>query len=358
MIPAVMSHFFNSETRNEIHEIEGELPCVESDVSILGETFQAANLAEIKNDLKSRLWFTYRKNFANIGGNGPTTDQGWGCMLRAGQMMMGEALIRLKLGREFRWKEEIEQSQEYLDLIDLFRDTHQSLISIQQIALTGATAERRKVGEWFGPNTMAQVLRRISADGSTGIKVAVAMDSVVCRREIRNEMTSRRNLVTPLLLIIPLRLGLETVNDIYIKPLMEFLSDRHCVGIMGGKPNQAHFFIGSQTTSSGGEWLLYLDPHTTQPASVTSDIKEFDNSLHTEQMCWMKANKLDPSLACGFLFQTLGEFDDWCQRLQNGKYVPFGIVEESASRNVAISSTIIAADSDDSASDYEVLDID
>ena len=54
-------------------------------------------------------------------------------MLRAGQMMMGEALVRLKLGREFRWKEQIEQSQDYLDLIELFRDTHQSLISIQQV---------------------------------------------------------------------------------------------------------------------------------------------------------------------------------------------------------------------------------
>ena len=54
-------------------------------------------------------------------------------MLRAGQMMMGEALVRLKLGREFRWKEQIEQSQDYLDLIELFRDTHQSMISIQQV---------------------------------------------------------------------------------------------------------------------------------------------------------------------------------------------------------------------------------
>jgi hypothetical protein len=39
------------------------------------------------------------------------------------------------------------------------------------------------------------------------------------------------------------------------------------------------------------------------------------------------------------------------------KFIPFGIVEKSASRNVAISSTVIAADSEDSASDYEVLDI-
>ena len=53
-----------------------------------------------------------------------------------------------------------------------------SLIQFFKIALTGATAERRKVGEWFGPNTMAQVLRRIAADGSLGLRVVVAMAKV------------------------------------------------------------------------------------------------------------------------------------------------------------------------------------
>ena len=42
----------------------------------------------------------------------------------------------------------------------------------------------------------------------------------------------------------------------------------------------------------------------------------------------------------------------------SSKYIPFGIVEKATSRDVAISSTVIAADSEDSTSDYEVLDID
>ena len=60
------------------------------------------------------------------------------------------------------------------------------------------------------------------------------MDSVVCKEEIFKDMENSQSV----LLIVPLRLGLETVNDIYIEPLMEFLSDESCVGIMGGKPNQ------------------------------------------------------------------------------------------------------------------------
>ena len=90
------------------------------------------------------------------------------------------------------------------------------------------------MGEWFGPNTMAQVLRRICGDGSLGLRVTVAMDSVVCREHVKAEINKGKSI----LLIIPLRLGLESVNDIYIEPLMKFLKDSTCVGIMGGKPNQ------------------------------------------------------------------------------------------------------------------------
>ena len=50
-------------------------------------------------------------------------------------------------------------------------------------------------------------------------------------------------------------------------------------------------------------------------------------------------------------------FNHLIQTISESSHVPFGIVEVAPSRDVNISSTIIAADSDDSASDYEVLDI-
>lgn len=33
------------------------------------------------------------------GGTGPTSDTGWGCMLRCGQMILGEALVCRHVGR-------------------------------------------------------------------------------------------------------------------------------------------------------------------------------------------------------------------------------------------------------------------
>jgi hypothetical protein len=54
-------------------------------------------------------------------------------MLRAGQMMMAETLMRLRFGRDFKWSENDKQEELYINTVELFKDTHQSLLSIQQV---------------------------------------------------------------------------------------------------------------------------------------------------------------------------------------------------------------------------------
>lgn len=48
----------------------------------------------LKREIRSRLWFSYRKDFPAIGDSGMTSDRGWGCMLRCGQMVVAESLQR------------------------------------------------------------------------------------------------------------------------------------------------------------------------------------------------------------------------------------------------------------------------
>ena len=48
----------------------------------------------------------------------------------------------------------------------------------------------------------------------------------------------------PLLLVIPLRLGLSELNPVYIPGLKAVFESPQNVGIMGGRPNHALFFIG------------------------------------------------------------------------------------------------------------------
>jgi cysteine protease ATG4 len=112
----------------------------------------------IRQDVLSKLWFTYRKNFVPIGGDeGLTTDKGWGCMLRCGQMVLAQALITLHLGRNWMWEPET-RDPTYLNILSKFMDKRQAPFSIHQIAMMGVS-ENKEVGQWFGPNTVAQVLK-------------------------------------------------------------------------------------------------------------------------------------------------------------------------------------------------------
>lgn len=58
-------------------------------------------LEDIRKDIRSRLWFSYRKGFKAIGDTGISSDKGWGCMLRCGQMVIAQALLFLHLGECF-----------------------------------------------------------------------------------------------------------------------------------------------------------------------------------------------------------------------------------------------------------------
>lgn len=54
----------------------------------------------------------------------------------------------------------ISRDPTYLKIVNRFEDNRKSPFSIHQIALMG-NSEDKKVGEWFGPNTVAQVLKYI-----------------------------------------------------------------------------------------------------------------------------------------------------------------------------------------------------
>ena len=65
----------------------------------------------------------------------------------------------------------------------------------------------------------------------------ISVSKVVSKAEVKAEL-ERKDSNVPILLIIPLRLGLDQVNTVYINSIRYFLKSKECVGIMGGKPNQ------------------------------------------------------------------------------------------------------------------------
>lgn len=85
-------------------------------VWLLGSKYSAVDdLEEIRADVLTKIWLTYRRSFQPVGSPQLTTDKGWGCMLRCGQMILAQALTELHLGRSWRWSSETR-------LVQLHRD--------------------------------------------------------------------------------------------------------------------------------------------------------------------------------------------------------------------------------------------
>ena len=80
------------------------------------------------------------------------------------------------------------------------------------------------------------------------------------------------------------------------------------VGFVGGRPGSSVYVVGCQ-----GESILYLDPHTIQPAACCDgDWRSFScDVLRTLSLL-----SLDPSLALGFFCTSKDEYIDLCGRLR------------------------------------------
>eukprot|EP00887_Chlorella_sp_A99_P003505 scaffold7.g3505.t1 len=110
-----------------------------------------------------------------------------------------------------------------------------------------------------------------------------------------------------LILLVPLTLGLDKINPVYLPQLRAVLALPQSIGIVGGLPGRSRYVVGCQ-----GDSLLFLDPHQVQQAaSCDGDWQSF----HCSVLRTMPAASLDPSLALGFYCSDWGEFQDLCRRL-------------------------------------------
>jgi hypothetical protein len=60
----------------------------------------------------------------------------------------------------------------------------------------------------------------------------------------------------PLLLLVTTRLGLQGIEPEYYEAIKNCFNMDQCVGILGGKPNFALYFVGVDDNQ-----LIFLDPH-------------------------------------------------------------------------------------------------
>ncbi|XP_021273515.1 cysteine protease ATG4-like isoform X2 [Herrania umbratica] len=302
-----------------------------SQVSSSGDVDASDGLAAFKRDFSSRILMTYRKGFDAIGDTKIRSDLGWGCMLRSSQMLVAQALLFHQLGRSWRKPFQKPFEQAYIEILHQFGDSEATAFSIHNLVEAGKLYGLA-AGSWVGPYAMCRSWESLARskreengleDQSLPMAVYVVSGDedgerggapVVCVEDASRhcfEFSRCRADWTPILLLVPLVLGLDKVNSRYIPSLQATFTFPQCLGILGGKPGASTYIVGVQE-----ENVFYLDPHDVQPVvNLSQDNLEADtSSYHCDIIRHIPLDSIDPSLAIGFFCRDKDDFDNFCLR--------------------------------------------
>ncbi|ETV94949.1 hypothetical protein H310_11591 [Aphanomyces invadans] len=327
---------------------------VDNTTHVLGVAHRSAS--SLVAHLQSIVWLTYRKDFAQMIPYNFTSDAGWGCMLRSAQMLLCEALLRnlaIHADRRFQWDDiSAELSPSVVQILRSFVDSPSSkcTFGLHRMVQVGMQYDMLP-GEWYGPTTAAQVLRDLVNEetdiGNLNLRMYVPQDGVIYTDEVNKlcitsfvkpaaaaatclNSNSSSSFYDPLfnlpqvdvaagwthslLILVPLRLGLEKINTTYIPALTAFFSFPQSVGIIGGKRGHSVYFVGAR-----GHQFHILDPHTVHPTPDADDAAfptaTHARTIHSTDHLVMEVDYIDPSLALGFLCKSRSEYDDLTARV-------------------------------------------
>lgn len=324
-----------------------------------------------KRDFISRIWMTYRKEFQTMDDSNFTSDCGWGCMIRSGQMLLAQGLIMHFLGRGWRWDPSEESLRINFDSMGFEDGVHRKIIrwfgdtsskcspfSIHSLVALGREAGK-KPGDWYGPGAVAHLLKRAVKHAAKeiadldGINVYVAQDCAVYIQDIIDECTIS---VTPC--VVPWQKKLISNTNAEPPAISAFTTDSavsHSVDSTLPSTSIADEFSGCGWKSLillvplrlgteklnpiyndclkamlsldscigiiGGrpkhslffvgyqeDKLIHLDPHYCQDMIDVNQENFPVSSFHCKSPRKMKLSKMDPSCCIGFFCATKKDF--------------------------------------------------
>lgn len=325
-----------------------------SPLIMLGNTYDLTDPGDrelFRRSFSSLLWLTYRRGFPPFPECSLSTDSGWGCMLRTGQMLLAQGVMVHLMPPDWCWTPSIHSVKDDIDLQDnhssgfsgprqrgskLGRQlslgslldrptegTHRKVVSwfadhpsapfgIHKLVELG-TSSGKKAGDWYGPSVVAHILRKAvnKSPYLPRLSVYVAQDCTVYKDDVSSLCewpgSDSTTFWTSVIILVPVRLGGQELNPNYIPFVKKLLDLHYCIGIIGGKPKHSLFFVGYQDNN-----LLYLDPHYCQP---TVNVRKGNfplESFHCKHPKKMPISRMDPSCTLGFYAKNPKDFETLC----------------------------------------------
>jgi cysteine protease ATG4 len=314
----------------------------------------------LKHGLYYIIYMTYRNDFKGIQGKAKlyTTDCGWGCMLRSAQMMLANALYKIK---EFEHKQQtnifndfirrdivrktvalfLDSPIPYSDLLDnkdfdrvveklsddvnVVKEDIQMItppFSIQNICKFGELRDK-EVGDWYSDVNMTGIFQQINTEfrpvGDFEIisfkEGVIYQNDIIasCFEETIEQPSKESNVLSyndknykfksKGIIFLSLRLGLDKLEPMYHNLIPKFFDIPNNIGIIGGKSYSAHYFIG---VSNGR--LMYLDPHINQKSISYKELRERYTTYLEKEVYLLEVKNMSPAFTVGFYFRSFYEY--------------------------------------------------
>lgn len=262
----------------------------------------------VKRFLKRIMYFSYRESFSPLKG-GERTDKGWGCLLRAAQMLLAVALLRCtssdgQLPFHFRGKGP-EAFSAYQIVESYFRDENDAIFGIHR--LNSETAATRSSSEsLIRPSAAAEAIAILcNANPFPGWvypRVRCIRGTVILKKDVVAFL--RENCVV--LVLAPFVCGFEKVAPQYEQALKDFLILKSCCGLLIGEGLAAYYAFGYHKNN-----YLCLDPHFVQKAFSS----QFGRGHRWGKLITVRIKKAEPSVLVGFYIHNETLLEELCNSL-------------------------------------------
>ncbi|XP_072367260.1 cysteine protease ATG4C isoform X3 [Scyliorhinus torazame] len=258
-----------------------------------------SNVNQFRKDFITRIWLTYRREFPQLKGCTLTTDCGWGCTLRSGQMLLAQSLLLHFCGRDWLWPDALEMVALESELFKAKPST-MSDSGADFTFLPPLERPLQNMNEQLGSSSSKKQTLKLNPANTTS-------EEEKLHRKIISWLADNPAAIFGMHKLIELGENSgKRAGDWYGPAVVAHILRRAVEDAVEPELQGITVYVAQDCTDDS---LIYMDPHYCQ-SFVDVTAKDFPlESYHCPSPKKMSFNKMDPSCTIGFYSHSEDDFE-------------------------------------------------